>query len=286
MFYVIAALGAYLLGASNMAYYLAKLKKADLRAGGSGNLGASNATVLLGWKAGVLVGLHDIGKSALAVFLAQLIFPELPYIGAVAGVASVLGHIFPFYLKFRGGKGFASYIGMSLVLNWKVALAVLALMVILTVVTDYIVVGTMATVTAVPVALGILTHSWMLVLILLVASLVIVYKHRENFPRMLNGTELGLRSAIRGDNRLDKAKSEKSGRCGLQRPFCKEERRKNQARFRNSAGSMGTSWQVTLKWTWGPRAVSVRAVSPTVPMTWPRVTVSPAFTASSWDRLA
>ena len=95
---------------------------------------------------------------------------------------------------------------MSLVLNWKVALAVLALMVILTVVTDYIVVGTMATVTAVPVALGILTHSWMLVLILLVASLVIVYKHRENFPRMLNGTELGLRSAIRGDNRLDKAK--------------------------------------------------------------------------------
>ena len=102
MFYVIAALGAYLLGASNMAYYLAKLKKADLRAGGSGNLGASNATVLLGWKAGVLVGLHDIGKSALAVFLAQLIFPELPYIGAVAGVASVLGHIFPFYLNSGG----------------------------------------------------------------------------------------------------------------------------------------------------------------------------------------
>lgn len=206
MSYVIAALAAYLLGTSNMAYYLAKRKKADMRSGGSGNLGASNATVLLGWWAGILVGVHDIGKSALAVFLAQRIFPEVPHIGAVAGVASVLGHIFPFYLKFRGGKGFASYIGMSLVLNWKVALVILALVVIVTVVTDYIVVGTMTTVVAVPAALGILTHSLVLALILLVASGVIVYKHRENFPRMLNGTELGLRSAIRGDNRLDKTK--------------------------------------------------------------------------------
>ena len=94
---------------------------------------------------------------------------------------------------------------MSLVLNWKIALVVLALMVVLTVVTDYIVVGTMTTVVAVPLALGILTRSFLPALILLVASGVIIYKHRENFPRMLNGTELGLRSAIRGDNRLDKA---------------------------------------------------------------------------------
>lgn len=206
MLYVMTALAAYLLGTSNMAFYLAKLKKADLRSGGSGNLGASNATVLLGWRAGVLVGVHDIGKSALAVFLAQLLFPEAPYIGAVAGVASVLGHIFPFYLKFRGGKGFASYIGMSIVLNWKVALVVLALVVLVTVVTDYIVVGTMTTVVSVPITLGILSHSLLLPLILLVASGVIIYKHRMNFPRILNGTELGLRSAIRGDNRLDREK--------------------------------------------------------------------------------
>lgn len=206
MFYVIAALAGYLLGTSNMALYLAKMKEVDLRAGGSGNLGASNATVLMGWKAGILVGIHDIGKSALAVVIAQLLFPEVPHIGAVAGVSSVLGHIFPFYLKFRGGKGFASYIGMSLVLNWKVALVVLALVVIVTVVTDYIVVGTMTTVAVVPAALGILGHSLLLGLILLVASLVIVYKHRENFPRICNGTELGLRSAIRGENRLDKTK--------------------------------------------------------------------------------
>ena len=79
---------------------------------------------------------------------------------------------------------------------------VLALVLIVTVITDYIVVGTMTTVVSVPVALGILTHSVILPLILLVATGVIIYKHRENFPRILNGTEIGLRSAIRGDNRI------------------------------------------------------------------------------------
>ncbi len=206
MGYILVILMAYLMGTSNMALYLAKYKGADMRAGGSGNLGASNATVLLGWRAGVLVAVHDIGKAALAVLLAQVFFPELPRIGAVAGVACVLGHIFPFYLKFKGGKGFASYIGMGLVLNWKMMLLVLLLMVIVTVLTDYIVAGTVTTVVTVPVTLWVLTRDLPLLLILLIASGVIIFKHRENYPRMLNGTELGLKSAIRGENRLDKTK--------------------------------------------------------------------------------
>ena len=112
MQYLIAVLLGYILGSSNMAFYIAKGKKADLTAAGSGNLGASNATILLGWKAGILVGIHDIGKAALAVILARLLFPEAEYIGAAAGIAGVLGHIFPFWLKFKGGKGFASFVGM------------------------------------------------------------------------------------------------------------------------------------------------------------------------------
>ena len=94
MEYALAILLAYLLGCSNMALYISKIKKLDLRAGGSGNLGASNATALMGWRAGATVAVHDIGKSALAVVLAKLMFPQFPLIGAVAGVASVLGHIF------------------------------------------------------------------------------------------------------------------------------------------------------------------------------------------------
>ena len=189
------------MGCSNMAYYLAKWKKADLRGNGTGNLGASNATVLLGWKAGVSTALHDIGKASLAVLLAKWLFPELEYAGAAAGVACVLGHIFPFWLKFRGGKGFASYWGMTLALNWKLALVVAVAIILVTIITDYIVCGTLTTIISVPLYIG-FSHSWMTALILLIATAVILYKHRENFPRMLNGTELGLRSAIRGDNKL------------------------------------------------------------------------------------
>ena len=201
MRYVLVILMGYLLGSSNMALYLTKLKKVDPRAGGSGNLGASNAMILMGWKAGIIVGIHDIGKSALAVILARVLFPDLEYAAAAAGVASVLGHIFPFYLKFRGGKGFASYLGMTLALNWKFALVVLALVVVITLVTDYVVMGTFTTITLVPVWMGISSHSFILPLILLIGTAVILYKHRENITRLRNGTEIGLRSANRGDHR-------------------------------------------------------------------------------------
>lgn len=201
MGYIIAVLTGYLMGCSNMAYYLAKLRKADLRAGGSGNLGASNAVVLLGWRAGVLTALHDIGKAVLAVLVLKWLFPAVEHIGAVAGVSCVLGHIFPFYLKFKGGKGFASYFGMTLALNWKLALCIAIAVILVTLITDYIVCGTVTTIVTVPVYMF-FTSGWILAAILCVATAVIFYKHRENFPRMLNGTELGLRSAIRGENRI------------------------------------------------------------------------------------
>ena len=202
MKYILIILMGYLLGCSNMAFYIAKLKKADLRSSGTGNLGASNAVVLLGWKAGVLTAVHDVGKAAIVVLLAKWLFPQLEYAGAVAGVSCVLGHIFPFYLRFRGGKGFASYFGMTLALNWKLALVIAAAVIIVTVITDYIVCGTLTTIITVPIYLGIHHSSFLLAMILCIATAVIAYKHRENYPRMLNGTELGLRSAIKGENKL------------------------------------------------------------------------------------
>ena len=202
MEYALVILLAYLLGCSNMALYISQIKKLDLRAGGSGNLGASNATALMGWRAGATVAVHDIGKSALAVVLAKLMFPQLPLIGAVAGVASVLGHIFPFYLEFKGGKGFASYIGMTLALNWKLALVIMALVLIVTLITDYIVVGTTLTILSVPTYLGIAEHSILLALILCVATVVIIYKHRMNYVRIYKGTEMGLRSVAKGQYKV------------------------------------------------------------------------------------
>ena len=200
--YLLVILLGYLLGCSNMAKYIAAIRNVDLKAGGSGNPGASNAVILMGWGAGALVAIHDIGKAALAVILARMLFPDLPCIGAAAGVAAVLGHIYPFWMKFKGGKGFASYLGMTIALHWKFAIAVLLLVVVVTLVTDYIVAATTTTIVIVPLGLGLLAQSWVLPLILLVASAVIAWKHRENYVRMMNGTEIRFRKAGRGDYRV------------------------------------------------------------------------------------
>ena len=202
MQYILVILLSYILGSSNMAKYIAAVKKVDLSAGGSGNPGASNAVILMGWGAGVLTAVHDIGKSALAVILARLVFPDLPHIGAAAGVAAVLGHIYPFWMKFKGGKGFASYLGMTIALHWKFAIAVLLVVVVVTLVTDYIVAATTTTIVVVPIGLGVLSQSLILPLILLVASAVIAWKHRENYVRMYHGTEIRFRKAGRGEYRV------------------------------------------------------------------------------------
>ena len=105
-------------------------------------------------------------------------------------------------MRFRGGKGFAAYIGMTLALNWKFALAVMVMVLMVTIITDYIVVGTTATVLLVPGYLGWEQRNLLLAIILLLATAVILYKHKENYVRMKRGTEIGLRSAARGERRV------------------------------------------------------------------------------------
>ncbi len=196
----VIALG-YLLGCSNMAVYLAKWKRVDIRSHGSKNPGASNVTLVLGWKAGILTGIHDIGKAWLAVFFAGLLFPGLPFGTMAAGAACVIGHMFPVFLKFRGGKGFASYVGMTLALDWKLALVVMVMIALVTLITDYIVVGTTLTVCSVPAYLGVVGWSIWPPLILGAVSGIILYKHRQNLVRICKGTEIGLPSAAKGEHR-------------------------------------------------------------------------------------
>ena len=201
MEYVLIALVGYLLGTSSMAFYLSKLTKKDVRKSGSGNLGASNTMALLGWKAAVLVGAHDIGKAWMAVLLAQWIFPDVAYAGAVAGVASVIGHIFPFYLKFKGGKGLASYIGLTAGLDIRLALVIVVVVLGIMVLTDYIALGALAMVVIVP-AVSVFTQGWILALILCAATAVMIYKHIENLARIVRGEEMGFRGAAKGKHRI------------------------------------------------------------------------------------
>jgi len=204
MGYFLAALMGYLLGCSNLAYYISRAAKKDIRKDGSGNLGASNATILFGWKAGVSVALHDIGKALLAAILAKGLFPELEYAGAAAGVAAVLGHIFPFYLKFKGGKGTASFFGLVIALNWKLAMTAAVILLLATLITDYIVIGTFSVIATVPAYIGLFEHHLLLAAIVGIASLFIFLKHQENIGRMIRREEIGLRSTMRGEKRYNK----------------------------------------------------------------------------------
>ena len=203
MGYLFAVLGGYLLGCSNMAFYLEKMTKKSIRGGGSGNLGASNTVIRLGWLAGLLVGIHDIGKALLVVYLARWLLPQWEYAAVAAGIACVLGHIFPFYLKFKGGKGFASYVGVIFALDWRIALAIIVMIFVVTLITDYIVAATMMTTISAPISLGLHQGKWILALILCIGSAVILYRHRENLVRIfVTGDEIGLRSASKGEYRV------------------------------------------------------------------------------------
>ena len=202
MSYFLACVIGYLFGCSNLAFLLAKVKGIDLASGGSGNPGASNATILMGWRAGILVGIHDAGKAFLAAVLARLFFPNAVGVGEVAGTACVLGHIFPVFFKFKGGKGFASYIGMMLALNWKFALIVMAAVVVITILLDYLVLGTTFTVISLPVYLVVTSAGWVAVAAVCLATVVILIKHRKNYVRIWKGTEIGLRSTMKGEHRV------------------------------------------------------------------------------------
>lgn len=201
MEYVVIALVSYLLGTSSMSYYLGKINKVDIRNKGSKNLGASNAMILMGWKAGALVAVHDAGKALLAVVLAKVLFPNLALAPEIAGVASVVGHVFPFWLKFKGGKGLASFIGMALGLNVWAGIGMIVLLFAVMLITDYIVLGTVSVIIGLPLILAFGLNNVSGALVVLVATALIGWKHRENYVRIYNGTEIRFRKANKGEYR-------------------------------------------------------------------------------------
>ena len=201
MRYLLAALMGYLLGCKSMAMKVSKRRNTDVRETGSKNLGASNVVLLLGWKAGIVTGLHDIFKATLAVVLAKYLFPRLAYVGVVAGVSAIFGHMYPAHLGFRGGKGFACYYGMMLGLNWRFGLVLLGMILAVVLLSNYIVMGTVTVMFVSPAYMGLVEHNMVGVILMCTATIVMLYKHRENFRRIMAGEAAKVRSAIRGEYR-------------------------------------------------------------------------------------
>lgn len=187
--YIIVAVCAYAIGSISPSYIIGRIKGVDVKKSGSKNLGASNATMVLGWRFGVLIGALDIAKGVVAVLLTRFLAPDLPSIAYLAAACAVLGHIFPFYLKFKGGKGFATYIGIVAGLHFPVAVVLAVIIIVVSLITDYIVVGTLTTVVTFPVFVYFYTGNPVSALIVGLASIVIIIKHWPNILRIKNGTE-------------------------------------------------------------------------------------------------
>lgn len=190
--WAIALITGYLLGCINPAYFFGKMKGFDIRTVGSKNAGASNAKLMLGWKYFVIVLLYDALKAIISVLIIRYIFPDQPYADVLAGCAAIFGHCFPFYLDFRGGKGFASYVGLALILDWKAWIMIIVIALALAFITNYIVTATMTLSFSLPVYNYLAGTSRIVCLMLLCTSLLIVFQHRSNFVKLMNGEEIGI----------------------------------------------------------------------------------------------
>ena len=167
---------------------------------GSGNAGASNVTSEMGWKYGIITAVCDILKAFLPVKLIIILLPNANQqfeLMAIAGMGAILGHIYPFFINFKGGKGIASYLGMLLAFDIKIGLIAIILLCLITIITDYVAIGSIFLYLAVPIVI-IFSGNYSIIVITCSLTLLIVgmIKHVINIQRIMNGKETGLRSVI------------------------------------------------------------------------------------------
>lgn len=179
----------YFIGCINPSYFIGRFKGVDIKKNGSGNAGASNALILFGKLYGAFCVFFDFTKAWFALWLAQKIFAQFEYAFAITAVSVILGHIFPFYMRFRGGKGLACFGGMVLNYDWKVFCIMLAGAVVIVLVTNYICFVPMTAAVVFPLVYGIQRSDLIGALLFLAPAAVILIKHVENLKRIKSGAE-------------------------------------------------------------------------------------------------
>ena len=195
---IIASLIGYILGIIQPAYFLSKMVgKMDIREHGSGNAGASNITAIMGWKYGFIVGLVDILKGVFAVLVVKWIYPAHPDLAYLSGIMAIIGHIFPFFMKFRGGKGVATLVGMMFGLNWKLGIIFAFLVAVPALLTDYIVVGSFTSFVALPIVTYISGYPIVFTLVSVCLTILCFYLHRANIQRIINKEELKISAVMK-----------------------------------------------------------------------------------------
>ena len=188
--YIILTLIGYFIGSVSPSYIIAKKKGFNIKERGSKNCGASNAYLTMGIKIGVLVALIDIFKVFFAPLISMIFFKDVPYYYLISGFSCILGHMFPFYLKFKGGKGFSCLIACMFVTNPIFGLITIILAMSMAFATNYIVVATTICVIATSIFVPLTTDLALLPTIYaLVSTTIIFVKHIPNFIKIARKEE-------------------------------------------------------------------------------------------------
>ena len=196
---VITLVVGYLLGSLSFSIIFTRLfANTDVRDHGSGNAGFTNTMRTAGKKAAILVFLCDALKVALAIMLAWALSDEvLPVYAAAFG--GVLGHNFPLYYHFRGGKGIVVSITAIFMINWQIGLVVLAGFLVAFLLFGYVSLGSITGAAVLPIATAFIERgNWKLLALFLLMSALAIFMHRGNIKRLLEGTESNVRRKKNG----------------------------------------------------------------------------------------
>lgn len=185
---IVLILLAYLLGSIPFGFVIGKVKGIDIRKYGSGNIGTSNVARILGKKAAILTLLGDGLKGLLPVLLAKIFIDADGWIIAV-GLATIIGHNWPIFLKFRGGKGVTTTYGAYLGIAWLPGLLTILAWMIVTAKTKKSSVAALASALCAPIFALILGSAFPIVLFAVIGMVLIYIRHIDNIKRILSGTE-------------------------------------------------------------------------------------------------
>jgi len=192
---LIAVVIGYLLGSVSFSYIIAKkVAGIDIRQHGSGNAGATNTLRVLGKGPGILVLLLDAGKGILAVLAAQWISGS-DLAMALAGVAAILGHNWPIFFGFRGGKGIATAIGVIATLSFFAFIWAVLATVLVIFLTRYVSLGSLVFLTLMPILMYFHDDPLSFIMIALIVAILGYVRHRENIVRLIQGKENKLGSS-------------------------------------------------------------------------------------------
>lgn len=182
-----AIMASYLIGSIPFGYIVARLYGTDIRQHGSGNIGATNVWRTLGPRPGLLALLGDAAKGALAVYLGRK--TGLPYTDLMAGLAAMVGHAWPIYLRFKGGKIIATGLGVMLMLSPLITLWAVLVFALVVVTFRFVSLGSVCAAISVPVLFRVYGYSWPYLLFALIIATIAIYKHIPNLQRIASGQE-------------------------------------------------------------------------------------------------